>query len=384
MDKECPASIVNYMINCPYFKKCGSCAYATDDYEKSLRLKIAKIHKLFPEQKEIELLPSKPYHYRHKVIYSFFTDKKGEIKAGLYSENSHRIVEIKDCLLHSKESLAIIDDVLKLANSFKLTAFNDRTYKGLLRHLQIRTSYSDRKVLLTFVLGDMVFKGSSNFISELVKKHGEIVGIIFNYNNRHTSVVLGQKEKTVYGRPFLRDKMGPLTFEITSKSFYQVNPEVAYKIYQDAIELSEIKDTDTVLDAYCGTGTISLFAAQRAKRVVGVEINDSAVMSAKKAKRLNMIDNVTFICSDVIDYMQKERFDVVFTDPPRSGMSVGFIKTLLKIKPSRIVYISCNPETMKRDLSLFKDQYYIGNIKFYDQFAFTDHLESLVLLKRKR
>ena len=178
--------------------------------------------------------------------------------------------------------------------------------------------------------------------------------------------------------------MGPLTFEITSKSFYQVNPEVAYKIYQDAIELSEIKDTDTVLDAYCGTGTISLFAAQRAKRVVGVEINDSAVMSANKAKRLNMIDNVTFIYSDVIDYMQKERFDVVFTDPPRSGMSVGFIKTLLKIKPSRIVYISCNPETMKRDLSLFKDQYYIGNIKFYDQFAFTDHLESLVLLKRKR
>lgn len=373
------------MQNCPYFKKCGACTYQLDDYSKSKTLKLNKMKKLFDKQKEFKLVPSpSPYNYRHKVIFTFYKDKNNKIKAGLYKEDSHKVIAIKDCMIQDEVANNILKDILILANKYHLKVYHEDLHRGLLRHVQIRTSHFDSKALVTFVLGENIFPGSKDFLNELKSMHKEIVGIIFNYNSRSTSVVLGEKEKIMYGNGFIKDKLGPFTFEITSKSFYQVNPELAYLLYQDAIKFANINKNDIVLDAYCGTGTISLFASLKAKKVVGVEINKQAIISANRNKRLNKIDNVEFVCSDVEDYMLASKFDVVICDPPRSGMSNSFINTLLKLRPRTIVYISCNPLTLKRDLNAFRNNYYISDVRFYDQFAFTDHLESICVLTKKK
>ena len=372
------------MSSCPYFKKCGACKYDLDDYTKSLDEKRKQLSKLFTRERTIDLVPCEtPYHYRHKVIFSFYKNQKREICAGLYQEESHKIIEIKDCLIQNEEANKLIKDIVKLANEFNLKVFDDRRGNGLLRHVLIRTSEASRKVLLTFVLGEEVFPGSKNFIKALKDKHPEIIGIVFNYNKRFTSVVLGDKEKLVYGSYTLKDELGPFTFQIASKSFYQVNPKMALKIYEDAIEAAKLRNSDVVLDAYSGTGTIALFASRYAKEVVGVEVNKNAVKNANANKEFNNVENVKFFASDVEDYMINHKFDVVFTDPPRSGMTESFINTLLHIKPRTIVYISCNPITMKRDLAHFSKDYFISSPRFYDQFAFTDHLEAMVTLNRK-
>ena len=372
------------MNNCPYYKKCGSCAYALDNYENSLKKKKEVLKRLFPKV-DIDLVAcDDPYHYRHKVIFTFFENKERMINAGFYEEDSHRVIRIEDCLIQNEEANALIKDILDLARKFKLRAYREDRGTGLLRHVQIRTAHASRKLLVTFVLGDKVFPSSRNFINELRKLHPEIIGIVFNYNSRHTSVVLGETEKVVFGKNLLIDELGPFKFEIASKSFYQVNPMMALKIYEDAMSFAKIRKSDMVLDAYCGTGTISLFASQYAKAVVGVEINKYSIMAANRNKQSNHINNVNFVCSDVKEYMLANHFDVVITDPPRNGMSREFISTLLRTKPRTIVYVSCNPETMKRDLNGLASRYRVKQMRFYDQFAFTSHFESVALLEIKR
>ena len=371
------------MQQCPYFKKCGSCQYNLNDYQKSLDDKKVSMQKMF-NLKQARVVPCvNPYHYRYKVIFSFYKNRDNKILAGLYQEDSHHIVAIEDCLIQNEPANAAIKDIVALANEFKLTVYNDKTGRGLLRHVLIRTAYASQKMLVTFVLNEDVFKGAHNFINALRERQKNIVSIVFNYNHRNTSVVLGDKEKVVFGSGFIKDELGPFTFEIASKSFYQVNPPMALKIYEDAIELAQLRDTDVVLDAYSGTGTIALFASLQAKSVDGVEANHDASKNANVNKTLNHIKNVHFINSNVENYMINRKFDVVFTDPPRSGMTEKFIYTLLKIKPRTIIYISCNPITLKRDLNAFKKDYKISNPVFYDQFAFTQHFECITCLTRK-
>lgn len=372
------------MRQCPYFKKCGACSYALVDYNASLVDKGKKMAELFKMRNATIVPCANPYNYRHKVIFSFYKNRDKRIVAGLYQEESHQVIAIDDCLIQNEAANSLIKDIVALANEFKLTVFDARTGRGLLRHVLVRTSHADKKMLVTFVLGEEIFKGAKNFIKALKERQSDIVGIVFNYNHRSTSVVLGEKEKVVYGSGFVRDELGPFTFQIASKSFYQVNPVMALKIYEDAIEKAKLQKSDVVLDAYSGTGTIALFASLHAKSVDGVEVNRNASMNANANKAYNKIENVHFVCSDVEDYMINRHFDVVFTDPPRSGMTHKFIDTLLKIKPRTIVYISCNPLTLKRDLTAFKAEYHIDQPIFYDQFAFTDHLEALVVLNRKK
>ena len=372
------------MNNCPYFKKCGSCTYPLDNYNNSIKNKKIVLQKLFPKVKIDLVKCEEPYNYRHKVIFTFFENKDKQLMAGFYEEDSHRVIAINDCMIQNEEANQLIKDILDLGRKFKLRAYKEDRGTGLLRHVQIRTAHASRKLLVTFVLGDKVFPSSRNFINELRKLHPEIIGIVFNYNSRHTSVVLGENEKIAFGKNLLIDELGPFKFEIASKSFYQVNPMMALKIYEDTMEFAKIRKSDRVLDAYCGTGTISLFASQYAKEVVGVEINKYSIMAANRNKQTNQVKNVNFVCSDVKEYMLANRFDVVITDPPRSGMSREFISALLRMKPRTIVYVSCNPETMKRDLAGLNSRYIVKEMRFYDQFAFTSHFESVALLELKR
>lgn len=275
----------------------------------------------------------------------------------------------------------ILKDLIELANAFKLKAYDEDRRMGLLRHVQIRISRYDQKALVTLVLGDKRFPSSKNFIRELVSRHPEIIGVVFNFNFRKTSVVLGSEERVVYGKGILYDRMGNLKFGISSRSFYQVNPEMAEKIYRDVVELGGFKTDDMVLDAYCGTGTIGQFVAGMVRETVGVEINAEAVRNAAANARANNLKNIRFIEGDATKALKTGSYDIVISDPPRSGMSEAFIDGLLAMMPRTIIYVSCEPLTLKRDLKRLTHFYRIEKLKFYDQFVFSSHLEALAVLQ---
>lgn len=367
------------MSKCPYFKKCGACRYDPSDYEASLTVKRKKMTELFAFPFVMEKMDD-PYHSRYKVIYSFYMDK-GVLKAGLYRKESHRVIGLDECVLQSQIANAILKDLIALADSFKLIAYDEDRRLGLLRHVQIRVSRYDQKALITLVLADKRFPSSRNFIKALIKSHPEIIGVVFNFNSRHTSVVLGSEERIVYGKGFLYDRMGDLKFGISSRSFYQVNPVMAEKIYRDVAELGGFQADDTVLDAYCGTGTIGQFIAGSVREVVGIEINAEAVKNALANARTNNIDNIRFIQADATEALKSGYYDVVITDPPRSGMSKAFIDGLLALKPRKIIYVSCEPLTLQRDLKQLEKLYQLKKLKFYDQFVFSSHLEALTVLQ---
>lgn len=368
------------MKNCPYFNSCGACQYPLNDYPNSCLLKIKKLKELFP-QSAFDFIPcANPYNYRRKVTFTFMMHKH-LITAGLYKEGTKQVIPILDCAIQCEEANRIIKTVLKLANSFKLTVYNESGY-GLLRHLQIRVS-REGKALLTFVLAEKIFPSVNHFIQELTKAEKDICGIVFNYNKRQTAIVLGEEEKTVYGQSFLQDTLADHTFLIGSKSFYQVNPPQAEMIYEAALKAAAIRKEEIVLDAYTGTGTIAILAAASAKEVLAIDNNATAIKAARENKKINKVTNVRFICADLQDYLNNEHFDVIIVDPPRNGLNDSFLRTLLKINCRALVYISCNPETLKRDLLRLKQHYKLAKLQFFDQFAFTKHVEAVCLLTRK-
>ena len=366
------------MMKCKYYQKCGACLYDLGDYAASIKDKKAKLKRMFKEDFAFYAMDD-PYHSRHKVTFSFYKDK-GIIKSGLYAQYSRKVIAIKDCPLQSKTANALIASIDELANAFKLSVFNPLSKKGLLRHVQIRVASDDQKALLTFVLGEKIFPSSRNFIKELTKRHKEINGIVFNYNFRQTAVVLGESDKVVYGKDSLEDKMGDLTFMISSRSFYQVNPKVAYKIYSDIVEDGNLSLDDKVLDAYTGTGTIASFIAKEVKEVIGIDNNPASIKNARLNAFKNNIKNSRFIVGDALKALSDD-YDAIIVDPPRSGLHEAFIKELIKRRPKKIIYVSCDPATFKRDLSKLKRYYRIIKLKFYDQFVFSEHVEGLAILQ---
>lgn len=373
-------------------KKCSSmqckfCLVNSFDYNQVLANKNKEIQQIYGRYKDItdSVVPMEdPYHYRHKVTATFKM-KKDVISAGLYQEGSHDIIVAKDCLLQHQLANQIIKTVVALANDFKLTAFNERSGYGLLRHIQIRVGHYSKEVLVTLVLGEKVFKSRNNFIKILVKKHPEIKTVVSNFNYRKTSVVLGENELVSYGPGFIYDRLCGFKFQISSKSFYQINPVQTEKLYLEAIKLAEIKDTDIVLDTYSGIGTISIIAAKYAKEVVGIELNERAVNDANKNKRNNNVANVKFICADVNRYVTnyKGHVDILIMDPTRHGSDEEFLKAVKVLKPAKIIYISCNPKTQARDIKMLTDEYKLASIKPFDMFPFTDHVEVVIQMMKR-
>ncbi len=376
---------------CPHYKKCGGCQLQNLTYEEQLKHKQIKVIKLlgkFCRVKEIIGMEN-PTHYRCKVQAAYSKDKSGII-SGVYQSSTHKIVPIDSCMIEDIKADEIIVTIRKLLKSFKLKPFDENNMTGFLRHVLVRRGYYTGQIMVVLVTGTTVFPSSRSFINALLQRHPEITTIVQNINNKFTSLVLGEKSITLYGDGYIEDTIFDSVFRISPRSFYQVNPIMTTVLYGKAIEYMGLSGNETVIDTYCGTGTIGILTSKYAKKVIGVEINADAVRDAKFNAKRNNIDNIEFFTADASDFMVEmanagEKADVVIMDPPRAGSNKRFMSSVVTLAPQKIVYVSCNPETLARDLTYFvKNGYRPRRIQPVDMFPHTDHVECVVLLVKHK
>lgn len=329
-----------------------------------------------------------PYHYRNKVHAVFDRLRDGTIISGSYEEKSHRVVAIDECMIENKLADAIIGSIRKLCKSFKIRIYDEDTGYGLLRHVLVRVGKNSGQVMVVLVLSNPILPSKNNFVKALRKLHPEITTVVLNVNDKKTSMVLGERNIVLYGTGFIEDTLCGCVFRISPQSFYQVNPVQTEVLYRKAIELAALSGKERVIDAYCGIGTIGIIAAKHAKEVIGVELNKDAVRDAITNAKRNYVKNIKFYNQDAGKFMtgmaaEGEKADVVFMDPPRSGSDEAFLSSVVKLAPEKVVYISCNPETMARDLKFLYNLGYKGKeIYPIDLFPFTGHVETVVGLHR--
>lgn len=417
---------------CPYAKKCGGCDYQGMPYEKQLKEKQAYV------QKQVgsfcKVLPilgmDEPYHYRNKVHAVFDIEKKrgsrpgvrgngkaangkqgngrngrlaakpapGGIISGVYKAGTHEVINIDACQIEDELSGAIIRDIRGLLHSFKIKTYDEDTGYGLLRHVLVRRGFHSGEVMVVLVLGSPVLPSKNHFVKALRELHPEISTVIVNVNDKRTSMVLGDKESVIYGKGYIEDTLCGCTFRISPKSFYQVNPVQTELLYGKAIAYAALTGNETVVDAYCGTGTIGIIAAKAAKKVIGVELNRDAVRDAVKNAKCNNVKNIEFYNADAGQFMVEmaeyradakrgeksgaDEVDVVFMDPPRAGSDEAFLSSVVTLAPKRVVYVSCNPETLARDLLyLTKHGYRAQECQPVDMFPWTKHVECVIMMQ---
>lgn len=379
---------------CPVFRKCGGCQLQNLSYERQLEWKQKRCQKLLGSFGKIEpiLGMESPYHYRNKVQAAFAWDKRGgRIVSGVYQSGTHRVVPVDSCLTEDKKADEIIVSVRKLLKAFKLRPYDEDTGQGFLRHVLVKRGFGTNEIMVVLVTGTPVFTAKKHFVAELLKLYPEITTVVQNVNNSRTSMVLGQNEKVLYGPGFITDLLCGCRFRISAKSFYQINPLQTEVLYGKAMEFAGLTGKEKVLDAYCGIGTIGIVAAKSgAGSVLGVELNRDAVRDAIVNARENGIKNIYFTCADAGSFMEEaalegESWDLVFMDPPRAGASREFLTALCSLAPKRVVYISCNPETLARDLSFLRANHYrVQKLQPVDMFPHTQHIECVTLLTNKR
>ena len=376
---------------CPYRKKCGGCQLQNLSYERQLSFKQVKTIKLLGKYCHVDEIigMENPYHYRNKV-QAAFGEKKGEIISGVYQSSTKSIVPVETCLIEDEFADEIILTIRKLLKSFKLRPYNMDTNKGFLRHVLVKRSAKTNETIVVLVTAAPEFKGQEKFISALLNRHPEITTVVQNVNRNYNGLMLGEQSKILYGDGYIEDILCGLKFRISPKAFYQINPTQTEVLYNKAIDFAGLSGKDTLLDAYCGTGTIGIIAAKKAKKVIGVELNSDAVKDALVNARINDIKNIEFCEADAGDFMVEaaamgEKFDVVIMDPPRAGASIEFLRSLQTLSPERVVYVSCNPQTLSRDLSfLTRKGYKVQKIQPVDMFPHTEHVEVVCCLSRKK
>lgn len=380
----------NNKLNCPFAKKCGACQLSNMDYERQLNFKQAKVVKLLGKFHRVNRIVGmkNPYNYRNKVSAAVTTTRSGKIISGVYQSATKSVVAVDKCMNNDSKADEIILYIRDILPQFKIKPYNEFTHKGFLRHILVKRGFATNQIMVVLVGANKNFPQKDEFCKALLKKFPEITTVVFNVSTDKFSMLLGQYEEVLFGDGFIEDVLCGLTFRISAKSFYQINPISAEILYKKAIEFAEITADDTVIDAYCGTGTIGLVAAKSAKRVIGIELNSDAVKDAKINAKVNGIDNAQFFEADAtkfIKYYAKtdKSADVVILDPPRKGSTREFLKSVVTLSPKRVVYISCNPETQRRDLfELVKGGYKVKKIQPVDMFPHTSHIECCVLLCR--
>ena len=330
-----------------------------------------------------------PFHYRNKV-HAVFGRLKDEVIAGTYSEGTHTIVPIDNCLIEDAQASAIIKTVTELVKSFKIWIYNEDTGRGVLRHVLVRKGMSTKQIMVVLVTACPEFPHKNNFVAELRKRHPEITTIVQNINEANTTMVLGERNKPLYGEGYIEDVLCGLRFRISPNSFYQVNSAQTQVLYKKAIQAAGLTGKETVVDAYCGIGTIGMAMASKAGKVLGIELNRDAVKDAKANAKRNNLNNIHFVAADATEYLtsmvqEGAKADVVVMDPPRSGSTEEFIQAVAQLAPERVVYVSCNPETLGRDLESFKKVKYRAVEAWpVDMFGWTNHVETVVLLSHKK
>lgn len=382
-------SIFRIQNNCPHIN-CGGCQYNHMTYQASVQLKYNQMISLFSKENIYvhPLVEAKhPRQYRNKAIFTFQKNKK-DVLFGFYQENSHYVEDIKTCLNHDDFTNQIFAFIKRLVIAYKIEPFDEDKGSGIFRHVLIRRAFATNQTLVCLVVSKP-FKGSSNFVKEMIEKLPEITTVVMNINPRKTSVVLGNQEKVLYGKGYIVDKLCGCTYKLTATTFYQINHDQTELLYQKAIELCNPHPNDTVYDMYCGIGTIGMSLAPQVKQVIGVEINQRSITDATNNAKMNHIQNARFINEDATAFMKKEalkkpKTDIIIMDPPRSGSTPVFIAACANLKPKKILYISCNPLTQVRDLQEFKKYGYTAKEVFpFDLFPYSSHVETVLLMSKK-
>ena len=382
-------------LKCSVYKKCGACQYINLPYEEQLKKKQKEMEKLLKKFGKVQPIigMKNPYYYRNKVHAVFGFDKKLGVISGTYQPGTHRIVNIPECLIEDQKSQEIIRTIRGLLKSFKIKIYDEDTGYGLLRHVLIRRGFTSGQIMVVLVLRSPIFPSKNNFVKALRKEHPEISTVVVNVNDKHTSMVLGTRDIVLYGKGYIEDTLCGCKFRISPQSFYQVNPVQTEVLYTKAIEFAGLTGKETVIDAYCGIGTIGLIAAKKAKEVIGVELNPQAVKDARLNAKCNEIKNARFYEGDAGDFMikmsegtksaPKQKVDVVFMDPPRSGSTEAFLSSVVALSPKKVVYVSCGPDTLARDLAyLTRHGYKVNQVQPVDMFGFTEHVETVCLLSK--
>jgi 23S rRNA (uracil1939-C5)-methyltransferase len=376
-------------VICPIFYACGGCDYLHMSYDAQLKLKESHVRNLYEQEKlGSNFLPiiknDEPLYYRHKIVASATTHKQ-KLRLGLYQEGSKKVIPFTRCFIQDQDANQVLETLEVLFNTYKIPAYDIDSGKGIVKHVLIRKSYHYQKMLVTIVTQGNLLPNAKKIAQDLIKKHHQVETVVQNIHNKKTHLVLLDDEKVVYGKGYIEDKIDDMTFRLSSKSFFQVNPVQMIKLYQVALDQANIKKTDVVLDTYSGIGTISLLAAKRAKHVIAVETNQASHLDALNNKRVNQVTNLTCIHDDVSSFLRhyQEKVDVLIMDPTRDGASKEFLDLVLKVKPKKIIYISCEPKTQVRDIKTLSKNYKVYSVQAVDMFSQTQHVESITLLSLK-
>lgn len=382
--------------DCDTFSKCGGCSLRHIDYEKTVEMKKFSVEttlkKALKREIKVEevIKMDKPFYYRNKLQYPIGEDDQGNPVMGVFAERTHRIIPTKNCKIQNELCQKIANSIFEFIVNNKIPVYNEKNLKGIFRHLVIRIGRKTNEVMVTLVVNDFKIPMQEQLVKELTEKYPEIKTIVKNLNNKNTNVILGNKCENIYGEGYIYDFLGDKKFKISPLSFYQVNPIQTEKLYSKAVEYANLTGQETVFDLYCGIGTIGIFASDNVKKLYGIETIPQAIEDAKQNAKLNNIENSEFFVGDVektLPEFIKERNikpDVVFVDPPRKGCDKTALETLLAIEPKRIVYVSCNPATLGRDLAILEQKYDLKKLAICDMFPFTSHCEVISVLKLKR
>ncbi len=379
---------------CPIYKECGGCQLQHLSYEgqllakeKQVRDVLTRIGKLENVKVHPVLGMSEPWRYRNKAQVPV-GEREGGLIAGFYQQRSHEIIDMEACMIQQEKNDEVVQAVKRICTKYGVTAYNEQRHKGSLRHIMARHGQVTKEVMVVLVTRTPDLPNKERIVKEIVEAVEGVKSIIQNVNSKKTNVILGDETRVLWGEEVIYDLIGNVKFAISSRSFYQVNPAQTKVLYDQALSYAELTGEETVIDAYCGIGTISLFLAQKAKKVYGVEIVPEAIADANRNAELNEIDNVEFAVGEaevVIPNWYKEGIvaDVLVVDPPRKGCDDALLQTIIEMKPKKVVYVSCNPATLARDLRILEDGgYRTVEVQPVDMFPHTTHVECVVLMSR--
>ncbi len=387
-------SSVSYRIesDCSTYKRCGGCNLRHIQYEKTLKIKQNAIQSLVNKTLKDKVIVQpvlgmeNPYHYRNKAQYPIGIDKNGQPVMGVFANRTHEIIPIESCLIQNQKTEKIAKFIFDFIVKNNIAIYDEKTGKGLIRHIMTKIGVKTNEIMCIIVVNGKKFPKENELVIEIMNQFSQVKSIVKNINMKNTNVILGQENVNLYGDGYIKDQLGKFIFKISPLSFYQVNPIQAERLYYLGVDMAQITNQDVVFDLYCGIGTISLFMSQYAKKVYGIEIVEEAVKMAKENAELNQVNNVDFIAGDVEkvldDLLYKKKIipDIVMVDPPRKGLDRNSVENILHIKPKRLVYISCNPATLVRDLAKLEAWYVVKDIKPVDMFPFTSHVECIAVL----
>ena len=381
--------------DCTTYKRCGGCSLRHIKYEETLKMKQnavqSLVNKTLKNKIEVEdtLGMENPYHYRNKAQYPVGLNKDGKPVIGVFANRTHEIIPINTCFIQNKQTEEIAKYIFEFLVKNNISVYNEKTQKGLVRHIVTKIGIKTNEIMCILVINGKEMAKEKELVEELTNKFKNIKTIVKNINTKNTNVILGNENINLYGDGYISDILGDYKFKISPMSFYQVNPIQAEKLYNLGVEFANITKDDIVFDLYCGIGTISLFMKKKKKKVYGIEIVEEAIIAAKENAKINNVDNTEFIAGDVEkvldELVNKKQIipDIIMVDPPRRGLDNTSIENIKKVRTKKLVYISCNPASLVRDLAKLEEIYEVKQITPVDMFPFTSHVEVCALLELK-